>query len=175
MSRSISKRVPAFLAAATALALGAGAVVAQTPAANAPARTAQATTTDQARPQRSHIEGRIAFLKAELKITDQQNAAFNRVADVLRANDRERMAAREEMRKAREALRQNANAPRPNGIERMEARQKFMAAAAAQTARALEAWKPLYAQLTDEQKQVADDLLGRGGRGHHGHRHHGRA
>jgi hypothetical protein len=174
MSRSISKRVPAFIAAATVLALSAGAVVAQTPPANAPARTAQATT-DQARPQRSHIEGRIAFLKTELKITDQQNAAFNRVADMLRANDRERMAAREEMRKAREAPRQNANATRPNAIERMETRQKFMAAAAAQNARALEAWKPLYAQLNDEQKQIADDLMGRGGRGHFGHRHHGRA
>lgn len=173
MSRSISKRVPAFLAAATVLALGAGAVVAQTPAVNAPARN-PAAATDQARPQRSHVEGRIAFLKAELKITDQQNAAFNRIADVMRANDRERVAAREEMHKAREALRQNANAPRPSGIERMEARQKFMTAAAAQNARALEAWKPLYAQLTDEQKQLADDLLG-GGRGRFGHRHHGRA
>jgi hypothetical protein len=175
MSRTITKRVPAFLAAVTVLALGAGAVVAQTPAPNAQPRN-PAAATDQARPQRSHIEGRIAFLKAELKITDQQNAAFNRVADVLRANDRERMAAREEMHKAREALRQNANAPRPSGIERMETRQKFMAAAAAQTARALEAWKPLYAQLSAEQKQVADELLGgRGGRGHSGHRHHGRA
>jgi hypothetical protein len=35
-----------------------------------------------------HIEGRIAFLKAELKITDTQLTQWNEFADVLRANAR---------------------------------------------------------------------------------------
>jgi hypothetical protein len=33
-----------------------------------------------------HIEGRIAFLRAELKITDAQMSAWNAFADALRAN-----------------------------------------------------------------------------------------
>jgi hypothetical protein len=33
-----------------------------------------------------HVEGRIAFLRTELKITDAQNAAWNTLADALRAN-----------------------------------------------------------------------------------------
>ncbi len=166
MTRSMSKHV---LAAAAVLALGAGAVaVAQPAPSNAPAAsTAPAATQTQA--HRSHVEGRIAYLKTELKITDQQAAAFNKVADVMRANDRERAAMREQMHQAREA--RQTNAPRPNAIERMEARQKFMAAASARDARTLEAWKPLYAQLSDEQKQAADELLG-GRHGDFGHRHH---
>jgi hypothetical protein len=175
LRNSISTRL---LAATAVLALGAGAVaVAQTPAASgAPA----ASAAERTHTHRSHIEGRIAFLKAELKITDQQAAAFNRVAEAMRASDREMQAAREEMRKAREAARQDPNAPRPSAIERMESRQKFMTQAAARTGRTLEAWKPLYAQLSDEQKQLADGLLGRGGfggrHGHgHGRHHHGRA
>ena len=35
-----------------------------------------------------HIEGRIAFLRAELKITDAQMSAWNAFADALRANAR---------------------------------------------------------------------------------------
>ena len=37
--------------------------------------------------------------------------------------------------------------------------------AVAQSQRSLDAFKPLYAQFSDEQKQVADELIGRGGRG----------
>jgi len=37
---------------------------------------------------REHIEGRLAFLKAELKITPEQEASWNAFAEVLRANAR---------------------------------------------------------------------------------------
>ena len=36
-----------------------------------------------------HVEGRIAFLKTELKITDAQQPLWNAVADAMRANAKE--------------------------------------------------------------------------------------
>src|SRR5664279_2030146 len=42
----------------------------------------------------SHIEGRIAYLQAELHITADQMALWNAVADVLRQNDQANRAAR---------------------------------------------------------------------------------
>src|SRR5262245_57582372 len=65
--------------------LGAGAAaVPLLPAAQADERPAGAAW--YARP--SHIEGRIAFLKAELHITDAQTAQWNAVADALRDGDK---------------------------------------------------------------------------------------
>src|SRR5580692_4940253 len=76
----------AIVAAALAVAL-AGGVVAMMPSFAATAPEAAA-----ARPMHvhhSHTEGRIAFLKAELKITDAQLSAWNSFADTMRANSAE--------------------------------------------------------------------------------------
>lgn len=97
-----------------------------------------------------HVEGRIAFLKAELKITDAQAPQWNAFADSLRANAKAHRAMHEQMTKGgmpsswpdRLAFQQKALATRLDSLKALES-----------------AAKPLYAVLTDEQKTLADRLL----------------
>jgi len=114
------------------------------------------------------IEPRLAYLKTALKITDAQSKQWNTFADVLRKQAKARDAKIEEMRTRFEA---NKDKPRPevSAIDRMERREKMMTDAAASLSEVLTAAKPLYASLSDEQKQTADELLGRHGGfgGHH--------
>jgi hypothetical protein len=129
---------------------------------------AQATTTapqDQARPTHRfepgrHIEGRIAFLKAELKITDGQAPLFERVAQAMRDNAKD-MAQLHEQRRA------DRDKPK-SAIESLEGRARFGELRTQQAQRFLAAFKPLYDGLSDQQKKTADELLG--GHGHHHHR-----
>jgi hypothetical protein len=120
------------------------------------------------------IEPRLAYLKTALKITDAQNKQWNAFADVLRKQAKARDAKVEAMRARFEA---DKDKPRPqiSAIDRMERREKMMTDAAASLSEVLAAAKPLYAVLSDDQKQTADELLGRGGgRGGWGGRHFGR-
>ncbi len=97
-----------------------------------------------------HVEGRIAFLKAELKITDAQTSPWNVFADALRANAKTHQAMHEQMSKGgmpsswpeRLAFHQKALSIRLDALRALEA-----------------AAKPLYAVLSDEQKRAADQLL----------------
>ncbi|MBP2311821.1 Spy/CpxP family protein refolding chaperone [Azospirillum soli] len=97
-----------------------------------------------------HVEGRIAFLKAELKITDAQAPQWNAFADTLRANAKAHQAMHEQMTKGglpsawpdRLTLQQKALSTRLEALKALET-----------------AAKPLYAVLTDEQKTLADRLL----------------
>jgi len=111
----------------------------------------------QQAPQRemrpSRIEGRIAFLRAELKITNAQATAFDAVANAMRENNRE-------MRARFEARQQNQQGqPQMNLLDRLDRRQKGAEAMAAATGRLKAAWGPLYASLTDDQKKTADELM----------------
>ena len=114
----------------------------------------QAQTQGQQAPQRqmrpSRIEGRIAFLRAELKITNAQAAAFDNVANAMRENDRV-------MRAAFEARQQQQGQP-SNLLDRLDRRQKGAEAMASATSRLKAAWAPLYASLSDDQKKTADEL-----------------
>jgi hypothetical protein len=97
-----------------------------------------------------HTEGRIAFLKTELRITDAQTPQWNAFADTLRANAKAHQAMHEQMAKGgmpsswleRLALQQKAMSTRLDGLKALET-----------------AAKPLYAVLTDEQRKLADQLL----------------
>lgn len=101
-----------------------------------------------------HIEGRIAFLKTELKITEAQTPAFNAFADVLRANAKAMGERFQQMHGDRD---------KPvNAVERLERRTQMMKQGAEASQKLLDAAKPLYAQLSDEQKATADELLSRG-------------
>lgn len=151
------------LALAAALA-GAGGLATLT----APNADAQATTAPppaQARPEHHfdpgrHIEGRIAFLKAELKITDAQAPAFAKVAEAMRENVKDMARLHEQ---------HHADRDKPKtAVERLEAQVKFGELHMQHTQRFLAAFKPLYDSLSDEQKKTADELMG----GHrHGHHH----
>jgi hypothetical protein len=114
-------------------------------------------------PRPSHIEGRIAFLKTELKITDTQAAQWNAVADALRQNDQAMRALFQQMRDGRDKP--------TTAVERLERQERFAEARADMTKRLLAAYRPLDTVLSDDQKHQAAELIG-GHFGGHGHRHH---
>ncbi|MBM3546706.1 MAG: hypothetical protein FJX54_07125 [Alphaproteobacteria bacterium] len=121
-------------------------------------------------PERSlnrHMDGRVAFLKAELKITPQQQPAFDAYTRVLRQNADEMDAV---MKKRRDARAADTDRKPPTAIEQMERRAEATKLAASQTQRSLDAFKTLYSQLSDEQKKAADELMTRRGRGGLPHR-----
>jgi protein CpxP len=100
-----------------------------------------------------HIEGRIAFLRAELKITPAQSAQFDKVAAVMRDNAKETAQLFEQARAARGA------GTTPDAVTRMNQRVKFAEARVSGMKKFVEAFTPLYQSLSDEQKKSADELL----------------
>ena len=163
----MTSRKPALAALALATALAGAAGFSALPAQNA---AAQATTAPQQtqQPQRErfsptrHIEGRIAFLKTELKITDAQAPQFERVAQAMRDNAKA-------MEQAMGQMRGNRDQP-SNAVQRLEMRAQFATLRAQSSQRFLDAFKPLYASLSDDQKKAADEMLARHGHGRgHGH------
>jgi periplasmic protein CpxP/Spy len=98
-----------------------------------------------------NADGHIAYMKAYLAITSAQEPQFDRVAQAIRENAKEKAKLFEQFR---------ADRGKPmNAVERIEARQRFEAMHARQTERFLAAFKPLYADLSGAQKQAADQLL----------------
>jgi periplasmic protein CpxP/Spy len=150
-----------LVAAAIALA----AVPALTVAVVQPA-AAQAAPAPQAQPRAerpSHVEGRLAFLKTELKITDAQSAQWNAFAAVMRQNDE---ARRTRMRQMRDERGQQTTV-----MQRLEAGERASTARAEEMRQFVAAFRPLYDSMSDDQKKAADELFSRHG-GHH--RMHGR-
>jgi hypothetical protein len=98
----------------------------------------------------AHTEGRIAFLKAELAITDAQAPQWNAFADALRG-------ASKSMHESMTSMMQ-AGMP-SNAADRTDAMVKMMAARLDSLKTIASAEKALYAVLTDAQKKTADELL----------------
>jgi len=150
-------------------ALGAsGAVRAPSAAAQDAAAQAQpqaAQPQAPARPDRQHfepgrhIDGRIAYLRAELKITSEQAGQWDKVAQAIRENARQMHTAFEQGRANRDQAQ--------SAVARLEMRQRFEAQRAQQSERFLAAFRPLYASLSADQKKAADDLFAP-----HWHHHH---
>jgi hypothetical protein len=99
----------------------------------------------------AHIEGRIAFLKAELAVTDAQTPQWSAFADALRVGAK---AMRESMTNMMQTGRL------PNAADRTDAMVKMMTVRLESMKSIAAAEKALYAVLTDAQKETADDLLG---------------
>jgi len=104
------------------------------------------------------VEGRIAFLKAQLKITPAQEAQWQQVEAAMRENAK--------------TLDQTITTARQNrgnidAVQRLELRAQFAKVRVDNDARLLAAFKPLYASLSPEQQQMANQLVG----AHH-HWHH---
>ncbi|MEO7726112.1 MAG: Spy/CpxP family protein refolding chaperone [Burkholderiales bacterium] len=110
------------------------------------------------------VEGHLAALKVELKITPAQENAWQAFSTKTRQRT-DAMIARHEQRKAQpEATNQTAPERMAQHTERMKQR---IAGMEARTA----AVKDLYAVLTPEQKAIADKQFSRGSRhGRHGGR-----
>jgi hypothetical protein len=99
------------------------------------------------------MEGRLAYIKADLEIADAQMAAWDAYANAVRARHATMDGMRAEMMKAKES---------GSALQRLDARIKALE----NKLDSLKALKPvtegLYAILTDEQKKKADQLLGGG-------------
>ena len=106
------------------------------------------------------IDGRIAFLKAELKITPAQESQWQNVAGAMRDNakslDQAIMTARQ-------------NRGNMDAVQRLETREQFAKLRADNDGRLLAAFKPLYASLSPEQQHMANELVG--AYHHHGWHH----
>ena len=98
------------------------------------------------------VEGRLAYLKAELKITKAQEGAWKKYSDEARKQA-------ESMRATRTAMQGAATA---NAADRMELHNKLMKTRLEQSEKITAAFKELYAALTPEQKALADQHPGRG-------------
>ena len=149
------RRSLAAIALAAALAGGTALSLAVAPAA---AQTEQPAPRHDLSMSR-HVEGRIAYVKAELKITDAQAPLWNKVADSMRANAKA-------MDDLFAGMKRDPNAPRPNAVERLEMRSRMAAVRAQGDQQLLAAFKPLYDSLSPEQKKSADELLDRHRHGH---------
>ncbi len=109
------------------------------------------------------VEGRLAFLKTELKITSAQEPQWQQFAAVMRQNA-------QSLDQAMANARQHRGKP-TNAVERSEMRAQFAKIRADNQARLLTAFKPLYASLSPEQQQMANELM-TAHSGHHHDRHH---
>ncbi len=96
------------------------------------------------------MEGRLAYIKADLEITDAQLATWNAYADAVRARHATMESMHAEMMNATQS---------GSALERMDARIKAMES----KVEGLKALRPtieaLYAVLSDEQKKKADQSL----------------
>jgi Spy/CpxP family protein refolding chaperone len=104
------------------------------------------------------VEGRIAFWKAQLKITPAQEAQWQQVEAAMRDNAKT-------LDQTNTTGRQNRG--NMDAVQRLELREQFAKVRAENDARLLTAFKPLYASLSPEQQQMANQLVG----AHH-HWHH---
>jgi hypothetical protein len=113
------------------------------------------------------IEARLAFIKTALQITPAQTTQWNAVADVMRKQAKARGEKFEAMRAKMEGMKDEDK--RPDPITMMEHRQKMLTDAAADLAERIAVMKPLYASLSDSQKEIASEVLEhRRGGGHGG-------
>ena len=103
-----------------------------------------------------HVEGRIAFLKAELKITEAQMPQWNAFSDALRENARRIGGMTGMTMQGGMTGQDSASVNAPDRLDRMEKMMTTMLEAIKATKAAL---APLYAVLTDEQKKLADQLI----------------
>jgi Spy/CpxP family protein refolding chaperone len=159
----IRLRTP-FLAAAlftSVAAIGLAPALAQT--APAPANSTAAPSEARHRVMErmmpgQFVDGRIGFLKAQLKITPAQEAQWQQVEAAMRENAKT-------LDQTIATARQNRG--NMDAVQRLELREQFARVRVDNDARLLAAFKPLYASLSPEQQQMANQVVG----AHH-HWHH---
>ncbi len=98
----------------------------------------------------AHLDGRLAFLKAELRITDAQTAKWTEFVDAVRA------AGKLMLLPCTDAARIGTS---PSSLERIETAGKLLSARADALKTVASNGRTLYASLSDEQKTLADDLM----------------
>lgn len=117
------------------------------------------------------VEARLAYYKTLLKITPAQEAQWTAVAEFARQQSAKMAADMQARRPVPPAPGQPHARPAPkSALERLDERQRHAQAMANTMAEFLTVARPLYASFSDDQKKVADEMLGKGFGGHRGHR-----
>jgi hypothetical protein len=98
------------------------------------------------------VEGRIAFLRAELKITDAQASAWNAFADALRTNAKT-------LGEVRASMMPQAGMASQALVDRLALQEKWLAARLEGTRAIKSALASLVGTFSDEQKRTADEIL----------------
>lgn len=96
------------------------------------------------------VEGRLAFVKAELKITEAQTAAWNDFASAVRGG------AKQHNERMRAAFKDGAE---KTLLERLDLQEQLMTARVEEIKQVKGSFKALYGQLSEEQKREADHLV----------------
>ena len=99
-----------------------------------------------------HIDGRLAYLKAELKITDAQEVLWKAYAAAAHENA-------DAMLKHCTAMTKEHGGAALSLPERLDQHEQFMAARLESLRATNKSLKPLYAAFSDSQKQTADQLF----------------
>lgn len=150
-----------------------------------PASVALAATAEKAgwmRPSAETIqrleEGRLAMAKTALKLSPDQEKLWAPIETQVRDAFKAHEAKRAEWQKTREEReKQRAEGKRPDMAERFDKMSQNMSERADRMKAFATSFRPFYASLSDEQKDVLKPLMrdlspGMGGRGHgHGGRH----
>jgi hypothetical protein len=191
MNSKQSRRLLAVLGIGAVLTLAAGAASfgAQTTPRDLPASPPQSETQTQNRDQGTQglrpyaprdrdggrfgrrgnpVERRLAFLHERLNIRANQETVWDSFADAVRS---EAQAMRGRFENARERFRDRRDGARrgddrrgpPSVVERLERRQEMLADQSARVDHLLQAIRPLYAALDQNQKRTADRLFFRAG------------
>jgi hypothetical protein len=115
-----------------------------------PERLGQGMMAREAR-MRAMVAGRLAYLKDELDITEAQSPAWKAYADAVNSRVEAMQGMRQNMMRAIQ---------KGSAVERMDARIKSMEVMLEAMKTVKPATEKLYAALTDEQKNNADELIG---------------
>ena len=100
------------------------------------------------------VEGRIAFLRAELKITESQMSAWNAFADALRANAKKLGEVRAAM------MSRSGSGQQPLTLaDRLDLQEQWLVARLEGTRAIKPAFVNLFGTFSDEQKKTANELL----------------
>ncbi|MCH9809141.1 MAG: Spy/CpxP family protein refolding chaperone [Alphaproteobacteria bacterium] len=125
---------------------------------------------------RGRLDGRLAFVKAELKITDEQSAAWDQFESTFKSLRDARMARKAERREKRKGK----DGASKTLLERMQHREDRVSRRLAHIKMKRESLAELYEVLSDEQKQTAEEVIpmmlriGKGGGRRHAMKHRGR-
>jgi LTXXQ motif family protein len=103
-----------------------------------------------------HVEGRIAFLRTELKITDAQSNAWSTFAEALRANAKILGEMHGSM--MADMMAQHGETPQ-SSVDRLAAQEKWLTARLEGIRAIKSALTNLAVTFSDEQKKAADELL----------------
>ena len=98
-----------------------------------------------------HVEGRLAFLRAEIGITEAQAPAWNSFADAVRKAGKDMMAAM--------PMTMASKSDQGDWLGNLERREKMMASHIESLHAIRASAEPLYAALSEDQKRIANELM----------------